>query len=168
MDPSGLLDGAPAIPKIDGHRDPMDLDVGRAEHGPEIVAIPAKPLRHRRGFGEELVGSHTVPSLGRGDGTRIAERAVDGEMRGRRGAESRLETQQRSRGHFQCLLVSTHGEKGMRQHPSTGRDHRSEEHTAELQSRGHLVCRLLLEKKKKQLIILLNYKKKKKAKINNK
>src|SRR5690625_6419540 len=30
---------------------------------------------------------------------------------------------------------------------------RSEEHTSELQSRGHLVCRLLLEKKK-------NYKKK--------
>src|SRR5690625_6703214 len=28
---------------------------------------------------------------------------------------------------------------------------RSEEHTSELQSRGHLVCRLLLEKKKKGL-----------------
>src|SRR5690625_5656121 len=28
-------------------------------------------------------------------------------------------------------------------------DPRSEEHTSELQSRGHLVCRLLLEKKKK-------------------
>src|SRR5690554_5062963 len=28
-------------------------------------------------------------------------------------------------------------------------DHRSEEHTSELQSRPHLVCRLLLEKKKK-------------------
>src|SRR5690625_5673182 len=30
-------------------------------------------------------------------------------------------------------------------HP--GNDERSEEHTSELQSRGHLVCRLLLEKK---------------------
>src|SRR5207253_10540690 len=29
------------------------------------------------------------------------------------------------------------------------RRERSEEHTSELQSRGHLVCRLLLEKKKK-------------------
>src|SRR5439155_25098604 len=29
---------------------------------------------------------------------------------------------------------------------------RSEEHTSELQSRGHLVCRLLLEKKKKKNI----------------
>src|SRR5437870_7897884 len=30
---------------------------------------------------------------------------------------------------------------------------RSEEHTSELQSRGHLVCRLLLEKKKKRIIV---------------
>src|SRR5690554_7332311 len=30
------------------------------------------------------------------------------------------------------------------------RDARSEEHTSELQSRPHLVCRLLLEKKKKK------------------
>src|SRR5690625_6658666 len=29
---------------------------------------------------------------------------------------------------------------------------RSEEHTSELQSRGHLVCRLLLEKKKVKII----------------
>src|SRR2546422_1816819 len=33
--------------------------------------------------------------------------------------------------------------------PSAG-DERSEEHTSELQSRLHLVCRLLLEKKKKE------------------
>src|SRR5437870_9184715 len=34
--------------------------------------------------------------------------------------------------------------------PGTSREvsNRSEEHTSELQSRGHLVCRLLLEKKK--------------------
>src|SRR2546429_9939823 len=31
--------------------------------------------------------------------------------------------------------------------------HRSEEHTSELQSRLHLVCRLLLEKKKKKKIV---------------
>src|SRR5690554_7576412 len=34
----------------------------------------------------------------------------------------------------------------------TGRSPRSEEHTSELQSRPHLVCRLLLEKKKKKNI----------------
>src|SRR5207253_6536630 len=33
------------------------------------------------------------------------------------------------------------------------RDPRSEEHTSELQSRGHLVCRLLLEKKKQTSIM---------------
>src|SRR5436305_11906193 len=33
-----------------------------------------------------------------------------------------------------------------------GREGRSEEHTSELQSRPHLVCRLLLEKKKKKHI----------------
>src|SRR5439155_234485 len=32
---------------------------------------------------------------------------------------------------------------------------RSEEHTSELQSRGHLVCRLLLEKKKKEEIAIM-------------
>src|SRR5207253_8093257 len=31
-------------------------------------------------------------------------------------------------------------------------NNRSEEHTSELQSRGHLVCRLLLEKKKNHII----------------
>src|SRR5215813_15675360 len=41
---------------------------------------------------------------------------------------------------------------------------RSEEHTSELQSRPHLVCRLLLEKKKKNTICFLFLKKKKKKK----
>src|SRR5690625_6833828 len=35
-------------------------------------------------------------------------------------------------------------------------DGRSEEHTSELQSRGHLVCRLLLEKKKRAKYIALS------------
>src|SRR2546429_5323105 len=34
--------------------------------------------------------------------------------------------------------------------PARGAEKRSEEHTSELQSRLHLVCRLLLEKKKKK------------------
>src|SRR5258708_27292119 len=37
---------------------------------------------------------------------------------------------------------------GMRQGARTGHAPRSEEHTSELQSPDHLVCRLLLEKKK--------------------
>src|SRR5207253_6964107 len=39
---------------------------------------------------------------------------------------------------------SSRGRSGVRE--------RSEEHTSELQSRGHLVCRLLLEKKKEKRI----------------
>src|SRR5258708_9306760 len=38
-------------------------------------------------------------------------------------------------------------EGGKRQHPGTQGQDRSEEHTSELQSPDHLVCRLLLEKK---------------------
>src|SRR6266436_10390530 len=45
---------------------------------------------------------------------------------------------------------------------------RSEEHTSELQSRLHLVCRLLLEKKKKQELKLLNITTKNKNNLINK
>src|SRR5207253_5977855 len=41
-------------------------------------------------------------------------------------------------------------ETGVESPPRTDSSRRSEEHTSELQSRGHLVCRLLLEKKKKK------------------
>src|SRR5690625_5410774 len=53
------------------------------------------------------------------------------------------------------IPASTHMADGSREqisastHMADGsREQRSEEHTSELQSRGHLVCRLLLEKKK--------------------
>src|SRR5687768_18235683 len=42
------------------------------------------------------------------------------------------------------------GEAVVRRARSTASPARSEEHTSELQSRLHLVCRLLLEKKKKK------------------
>src|SRR6266550_5940830 len=41
---------------------------------------------------------------------------------------------------------------------------RSEEHTSELQSRLHLVCRLLLEKKKTKTLIYISLEKKKQKK----
>src|SRR6266508_565691 len=47
-------------------------------------------------------------------------------------------------------LVSTAYETGRRR-AALGMYNFSDEHTSELQSRGHLVCRLLLEKKKKDL-----------------
>src|SRR5258708_9515932 len=42
------------------------------------------------------------------------------------------------------------GRRDSRLHGAADRYHRSEEHTSELQSPDHLVCRLLLEKKKKK------------------
>src|SRR5437660_6572665 len=52
--------------------------------------------------------------------------------------------QQNNRSH-ECLLRALSGLHCRKSSPLG----RSEEHTSELQSRGHLVCRLLLEKKKK-------------------
>src|SRR2546422_7080919 len=51
---------------------------------------------------------------------------------------------------FAASSISMHGSQrcASRRHASEGFASRSEEHTSELQSRLHLVCRLLLEKKK--------------------
>src|SRR5215216_8047106 len=49
----------------------------------------------------------------------------------------------------------------------SGHANRSEEHTSELQSPDHLVCRLLLEKKKKKDNTIFQIKKKKKKKRKN-
>src|SRR2546422_4248896 len=46
-------------------------------------------------------------------------------------------------------VVRIHGGEEVRE-PGQQIEQRSEEHTSELQSRLHLVCRLLLEKKKKK------------------
>src|SRR5437660_7926779 len=47
-----------------------------------------------------------------------------------------------------CLRAAVPAAPGVRRgRPRRLRRTRSEEHTSELQSRGHLVCRLLLEKK---------------------
>src|SRR5436305_7798166 len=55
----------------------------------------------------------------------------------------------RRRGHLADQLQhALHGEAMADEQPRVG-GARSEEHTSELQSRPHLVCRLLLEKKKK-------------------
>src|SRR5690625_1620168 len=50
---------------------------------------------------------------------------------------------------FPPFLVNEASMVGTGQLPKFAEDMRSEEHTSELQSRGHLVCRLLLEEKKK-------------------
>src|SRR2546429_2315643 len=50
-----------------------------------------------------------------------------------------------------ALAANAHG-RGLKLKPLIGDVERSEEHTSELQSRLHLVCRLLLEKKNKSNI----------------
>src|SRR5207244_13358268 len=60
--------------------------------------------------------------------------------RGCRRRQRELAAAYRSRAHSQARRVRA----------SSGARDRSEEHTSELQSPDHLVCRLLLEKKKKQ------------------
>src|SRR5690554_7031824 len=47
-------------------------------------------------------------------------------------------------------ILGRQAESLPRRRPGGSREARSEEHTSELQSRPHLVCRLLLEKKKKK------------------
>src|SRR2546427_11362244 len=47
------------------------------------------------------------------------------------------------------LLRQAAGDDGNNQEGPGVEEHRSEEHTSELQSQSNLVCRLLLEKKKK-------------------
>src|SRR3989442_11569256 len=49
------------------------------------------------------------------------------------------------------MLLQVHDEQHPRLQPALDEGGRSEEHTSELQSRPHLVCRLLLEKKNTHL-----------------
>src|SRR5258708_27781334 len=55
----------------------------------------------------------------------------------------------RSRG-FKTTIPAGRSDRFKRSMHRNLRGHRSEEHTSELQSPDHLVCRLLLEKKKKK------------------
>src|SRR5437870_13408254 len=71
-----------------------------------------------------------------GDMQKASEGAIAKKLRVKPGEV--LEMQQRMEGR-DLSLDAPMGEDG-------GSSHRSEEHTSELQSRGHLVCRLLLEK----------------------
>src|SRR3989442_9136842 len=64
----------------------------------------------------------------------------------RRGAQGRMQS-------FRQSLIAGEVHAGEARPPCSSEQTtqcRSEEHTSELQSRPHLVCRLLLEKKKKQ------------------
>src|SRR5690625_5993661 len=66
-----------------------------------------------------------------------ARRPADARVTHRGAASSQCAAPTEMQVHLECIDVNLHLGGG-----------RSEEHTSELQSRGHLVCRLLLEKKK--------------------
>src|SRR5690625_6336967 len=70
------------------------------------------------------------------------------------GAEKHVTIDGRSRLFDTVLsyLIKGNVRRGLR-HPLGSDTERSEEHTSELQSRGHLVCRLLLEKKKQKATV---------------
>src|SRR5215510_16504711 len=70
--------------------------------------------------------------------------------------------------HDALPISSNHGWKSLLAIIAGHNCWRSEEHTSELQSRGHLVCRLLLEKKKKTHYTSSLVKKKKKKKQKTK
>src|SRR5690554_7163526 len=96
--------------------------------------------------------------------TSAAERAASGLAAAERALLDRIDTEQLRE--LTLALVAAAGENpGSTEEATVGvlraacekygfavevQDVRSEEHTSELQSRPHLVCRLLLEKKKKK------------------
>src|SRR5689334_24769989 len=63
---------------------------------------------------------------------------------------------QRARGHRDRPDVAHHPGRQRHHRRIPGDAARSEEHTSELQSQFHLVCRLLLEKKKKTNVTRVN------------
>src|SRR5690348_17678542 len=71
----------------------------------------------------------------------------------RRGALGRVRQRRPRSGPDRARRPSRHHRRHRREHPGLDerdQSRRSEEHTSELQSPVHLVCRLLLEKKKKK------------------
>src|SRR5207244_8745215 len=67
--------------------------------------------------------------------------------------ETPLTINSNASGEFTAKIVNLKGGGTAIDYELTYRDLRSEEHTSELQSPDHLVCRLLLEKKKKIITI---------------
>src|SRR2546422_4920150 len=114
-----------------------------------------------------MPGEDVLESFFGQDGERLAQAVEERERRrvGEVARRVRLEHVPEVEEHARALRLVTGGERlGARAHdPEPGGEHqpllrsgdrevhlpvRSEEHTSELQSRLHLVCRLLLEKKK--------------------
>src|SRR5437870_10052099 len=103
----------------------------------------------------------TIALIGRYDSPDVASAlATMGDYLRRQGREVLVEKETAASNHVSGFPVADYDEIGARADLvvvqggdgsmlNAARNLRSEEHTSELQSRGHLVCRLLLEKKNK-------------------
>src|SRR5439155_10265617 len=131
----------------------------RPARGGEAAAVPQQPevgaedrARRRRAEAHEHLG------LDRRD-LRLHPRAAGRELAEARrlvyaalAALDELEVLDRVR-HVEALAAEAHlGQRPVEHLARRTDERRSEEHTSELQSRGHLVCRLLLEKKNTPII----------------
>src|SRR5207253_11049675 len=92
-------------------------------------------------------GLQLVLLVGRVDDELVLGRRRRPGRRGHEQDESQHHRKQRAHGRGSFRLELQDGDAVS---SDQGAEERSEEHTSELQSRGHLVCRLLLEKKKKK------------------
>src|SRR3989449_4608856 len=123
------------------YRDVDQLDRRARTSDRDRSCVPGWSLRCR---GRYVCSHRTNPGGGvHGNGPRRREPYGDNRSNGpeKRG----LGVFPRHRGCVRCYIVGN-------ALPGYGSAFRSEEHTSELQSRLHLVCRLLLEKKKRQEI----------------
>src|SRR5207253_10854817 len=94
--------------------------------------------------------STLFPTRRSSDLRRHSDNGRDGRVPNRRNP-SAVPAVCRSASAFPQAAAQPHGRTRRGRSASWSRgDWRSEEHTSELQSRGHLVCRLLLEKKKQR------------------
>src|SRR5207253_6165003 len=103
------------------------------EGPPPMIAICAIPVFRR---GPALSSPERIPHT---NPRRLPTRGCSGKTSSGDGEDHQAKTSQEYSTEYRC---------------SGGRAGRSEEHTSELQSRGHLVCRLLLEKKNKKKLII--------------
>src|SRR5687768_18179890 len=90
----------------------------------------------------------SVAAAGTGQ-TRVIRRSGSGHSCSTRRTRPRRRPSERRAGVPACTACRTRGSRLVSARRGARRRRRSEEHTSELQSRLHLVCRLLLEKKKK-------------------
>src|SRR5215813_11312048 len=148
------------------------------ERGDFRHAAVDRALRRVRGRGR--VRQSLLPHAGRQDRSGARLRAALGDLQRHRGGFDRAAVLARlaaphrrysaDGGDGRAAAVVEAAPAQSHRHPrratadrlNPGTRPRSEEHTSELQSRPHLVCRLLLEKKKKKKLRKKNNKKKKK------